>query len=62
MRLPPPAPGTGTIASYAEMGGFGMRVLTSYNQTYLSNQFTIDILYGIGTLRNNFGLELQTNT
>lgn len=61
-KLPPPAPGTGTIASYADMGTFGMRVLTSYNSSYLSNQFTIDILYGIGTLRNNFGLELQTNT
>lgn len=61
-RLPQPIPGTGAIAEYAEKAGFGMRVVMSYNPNSLAQQFTVDILYGVGVLRNNFGLQVQTNT
>ncbi|MBY0506327.1 MAG: hypothetical protein K2X03_20580 [Bryobacteraceae bacterium] len=59
-RLPQPIPGTGAIAEYAEMGGFGVRVLMSYQPNTLAQQFTVDILYGTGILRNNFGVQVRT--
>lgn len=60
-RLPMPLPGTGAIAQYAEEGNFGMRVVMSYAPNTLAQQFTVDVLYGVGTLRNNFGLQVQSN-
>ncbi|MBY0376222.1 MAG: hypothetical protein K2Q23_19660 [Bryobacteraceae bacterium] len=59
-RLPSPLPGTGAIAEYAEMGGFGVRVLMSYDPTTLSQRFTVDILYGFGVLRNNHGIQVRS--
>lgn len=61
-RLPQPLPGTGAIVEYAEQGSFGMRVVMSYAPNTLAQQFTIDVLYGVGTLRNQFGLVAETNT
>ncbi len=57
-RLPQPLPGTGAIAEYAEMGNFGMRVIMSYQPNTLAQQFTVDVLYGVGVLRNNFGVQV----
>ncbi len=57
-RLPLPLPGTGAIATYAEMAGYGMRVTMSYTPSQLQQQFTVDALYGVGVLRNNFGIQL----
>lgn len=57
-RLPQPITGTGAIAEYAEMGSFGMRVVISYAPNTLAQQFTVDILYGCGVLRNPFGVTL----
>ncbi|HZU28685.1 MAG TPA: P22 phage major capsid protein family protein [Bryobacteraceae bacterium] len=57
-RLPQPLPGTGAIAEYAEMGNFGLRVVMSYQPNTLAQQFTVDVLYGCGVLRNNFGVQL----
>jgi hypothetical protein len=57
-RLPQPLPGTGAIAEYAELGNFGMRVTMSYQPNTLSQQFTVDVLYGCGVLRNNFGVQV----
>lgn len=54
-RLPKPLPGTGAIAEYAELGNFGMRVVMSYQPNTLAQQFTVDVLYGVGVLRNAFG-------
>src|SRR6185503_8469198 len=51
-RLPQPLPGTGAIAEYAELGNFGMRVMMSYQPNTLAQQFTVDMLYGCGVLRN----------
>jgi len=59
-RLPQPLPGTGAIAEYAEMGNFGMRVVMSYQPNTLSQQFTVDVLYGCGVLRNNFGVQVKS--
>ena len=59
-RLPRPLPGTGAIAEYAELGNFGMRVLMSYQPNTLAQQFTVDILYGCGVLRNNFAVQVRS--
>ena len=57
-RLPQPLPGTGAIAEYAELGNFGMRVTMSYQPNTLAQQFTVDVLYGVGVLRNASGCRL----
>jgi len=57
-RLPQPLPGTGAIAEYAEIGSFGIRVVMSYAPNTLAQQFTVDILYGCGVLRNIYGLQV----
>jgi len=59
-RLPQPLPGTGAIAEYAEMGNFGMRVIMSYQPNTLAQQFTVDVLYGCGVLRNACGVQVNT--
>jgi hypothetical protein len=59
-RLPQPLPGTGGIAEYAELGNFGMRVVMSYQPNTLAQQFTVDVLYGCGILRNAAGVEVRT--
>jgi hypothetical protein len=59
-RLPQPLPGTGAIAEYAEMGNFGMRVVMSYQPNTLAQQFTVDVLYGAGVLRNSFGVQVNS--
>jgi len=59
-RLPKPLPGTGAIAEYAELGNFGMRVVMSYQPNTLAQQFTVDVLYGCGVLRNGFAVQVTT--
>ncbi len=59
-RLPKPLPGTGAIAEYAELGNFGMRVVMSYQPNTLAQQFTVDMLYGAGVLRNNHGVQVRS--
>jgi hypothetical protein len=59
-RLPQPLPGTGAIAEYAELGNFGMRVVMSYQPNTLAQQFTVDVLYGCGVLRNVLGVQVNT--
>jgi hypothetical protein len=59
-RLPQPLPGTGAIAEYAELGNFGMRVVMSYQPNTLAQQFTVDVLYGCGILRNTAGVQVNT--
>lgn len=59
-QLPRPLPGTGAIAEYAEMGNFGMRVVMSYAPNTLAQQFTVDCLYGVSVLRNQYGLTVLT--
>src|SRR5689334_747652 len=59
-RLPQPLPGTGAIAEYADLGTFGMRVIMSYQPNTLSQQFTVDVLYGVAALRNNFAVQVNS--
>ena len=59
-RLPQPLPGTGAIAEYAEIGNFGMRIVMSYQPNTLAQQFTVDVLYGTGVLRNSFGVQVNS--
>lgn len=59
-RLPQPLPGTGAIAEYAELGNFGMRVVMSYQPNTLAQQFTVDVLYGVGVLRNNHAVVVRS--
>ncbi|MEP7354834.1 MAG: P22 phage major capsid protein family protein [Acidobacteriota bacterium] len=59
-RLPQPLPGTGAIAEYAELGNFGMRVTMSYQPNTLAQQFTVDVLYGTGILRNNHAVQVRS--
>jgi hypothetical protein len=59
-RLPQPLPGTGAIAEYAELGNFGMRVTMSYQPNTLSQQFTVDVLYGCAVLRNSFAVQVNS--
>ena len=59
-RLPQPLPGTGAIAEYAELGNFGVRVVMSYQPNTLAQQFTVDVLYGCGVLRNSAGVQVNT--
>jgi hypothetical protein len=60
-KLSLPMPGTGAIGEYAEMGNFGLRIIMSYDPTTVSQRFTVDVLYGCGVLRNNFGVQVQSN-
>jgi len=57
-RLPLVPAGMGAIQTYEEFGNFGMRFTMSYIPGQLEAQFTVDILYGTGTLRNNFGIQV----
>jgi hypothetical protein len=59
-RLPQPLLGTGAIAEFAEAGNFGMRVVMSYQPNTLAQQFTVDVLYGVGVLRNSFGVQVNS--
>lgn len=59
-RLPQPPSGTGAVAEYAELGNFGMQVTMHYQPNTLSQQFTINVLYGCGILRNEFGVQVTT--
>lgn len=60
-RLPLPIQGTGAMATYAEMGNFGMRIVMSYAPNSLAQQITVDCLYGAGVLRNNHAIQVQSN-
>jgi hypothetical protein len=37
-----------------------MRVVMSYQPNTLAQQFTVDVLYGCGVLRNTSGVQMYT--
>jgi len=37
-----------------------MRVTMSYQPNTLAQQFTVDVLYGTGVLRNSFGVQVNS--
>lgn len=59
-RLPEPPPSSGALAEYAELGDFGLRVLMHHQPNTLRQEFTVDLLYGVGVLRNNQAVEVRS--
>lgn len=53
-RLPQIPPGMGAVSEFVEDAGYGLRVVLSYNPNELAIQCTLDCLYGVGVLRNEF--------
>jgi hypothetical protein len=49
--LPMPPAGTGAVASAVSEDGVGMRAIRSWNATFLGLQFTVDMLYGVKSIR-----------
>jgi len=46
--------------AYVEKDGIIFRILISYNADLLADQITIDCLWGVGTLREEFGIDLRS--
>lgn len=59
-KLPLAANGMGVIQEYAEQSGFGLRVTMSYQPNQLAQQMSIDVLYGVGILRNAFAVRVES--
>ncbi len=59
-QLPMVTNGTGAISYNTNFGGFNLRVVYSFNPNTLGEQITVDVLYGVGVLRNQFGVLLLT--
>jgi hypothetical protein len=57
-KLPTPVSGLGVVTEFAETGNFGMRVMMALGPKTLAPQFTVDVLYGAGVLRDRFGVQL----
>ncbi len=55
-KLDTALPGTGAVQAYVEYGNVGMRVTMSYASSTLGHQFTVDMLYGCGAVRNQAGI------
>lgn len=53
-------PGTGAVQHTVSMGNFALRVTLSYNPQSLAQQFSVDVLYGVGALRNNFCVQVDS--
>jgi hypothetical protein len=61
-RLPLVMPGLGAVQAYAELGGYSLRITMSYVSGQLGTLVTVDTLYGVGVLRNQFGVIVKSNT
>jgi len=59
-RIPQPLPGTGLIAEYSELGNFGMKVSMSYQPNTLSQQFTVEVLYGCAILNDAWAVQVNS--
>jgi hypothetical protein len=59
-QLPMVTLGTGAVSYNMNFGGFNLRVVLSFNPNTLGQQLTVDVLYGTGVLRNQFGVLLLT--
>jgi hypothetical protein len=56
--LPSPGDGFGVIVENTTFGGYGMQLVMSYDPTALQMRVTAHAFYGVGVLRNNFGLQV----
>jgi hypothetical protein len=59
-RLPQITGTNGSVSRYSESPSFGMRVVMGYNPKTLAQQFTLDLLYGCGVLREGFGVQVNS--
>jgi len=50
----------GVTQSVMSEDGVGLRVTLSYNPNYLGMQCTVDVLYGVAELRDEFGVVVST--
>lgn len=61
MRPLPPVPGgLGANSITMQEDGFSIRVTYSYNPSYLGVQVTLDILYGVAELRDEFAVVIRS--
>lgn len=60
MRPLPEPKAPGAVATVIEKDGLGIRVVYSYNADQLADQVTLDILYGVGVLRSELGMVIES--
>lgn len=60
--LPAPPAGTGATSATIEEGGISVRVTKSYSQKDGGMLYTLDLLYGLATLRPEFGVDVAIGT
>lgn len=58
--LPQAPEGMGVVQTVMEEDGIGLRVTLGYSKDYLGLQCTIDVLYGVAELRDDFGVVVRT--
>lgn len=59
--LPSAPAGMGVVQTVMDEDGLGLRVTMSYDHDYLGAKFTVDILYGVGELRDSHGVAVSTD-
>jgi hypothetical protein len=60
--LPQPPAGSGASGATVSEDGVGMRALRGYNMDHLGMQMTVDILYGVKSIRaSTHAVEVQAN-
>lgn len=55
-----PQPRAGAVSSVVNANGVAIRVLYTYNGSYLAEQVTVDILYGFGALMPEWGVKITS--
>ena len=56
--LPKPGEGLGVIVENTSFAGYGMQIVMSYDPVVLQMRCTAHAFYGVGVLRNSFGLQV----
>lgn len=59
--LPAAPAGMGVVQSVMDEDGLGLRVTMSYDHDFLGAKFTVDLLWGVGELRDNHGVTVSTD-
>ncbi len=58
--LPTVLPGTGAVATFVNMGNFGMRAVMSYEHDTLAQKVTVDMLYGTAVLDSRYAVHVRS--
>jgi hypothetical protein len=53
-----PTPNVGALAAMTNIGGFSLRAVNSWDKDTLSEQWTIDTMYGVAPVRNSFAIQV----